>query len=472
VDTLAILTSGLAAFFLRRLLPNLASISTQGLFTVASLFWVVLIFFGLVMGLYRGAYHINTHQQYFLAAKSYAYSVLVLLGLLYVLQFAEFPRKFTFLFFLLLPLFFIVGRSALKRFNLRMQEKGFGVQNALIVGYENGGMEVFRRFKGFPELGYKIKGVMSDSNDEGGRRGETDAMEIERSEENSPPRYSLSMLETLVKKERIDSIFIPSTTFVGNGSAELMAVCKQEGIKLKVLSPGADQLLKLAHVYDIAGITLYAPPRFKIEFLRKATKRGFDILCSLIILVILTPVFLVAAAAIVIESGFPVLFKQVRSSTKNGRTFQFYKFRSMVENADEMKDNLLPFNESDGALFKMKNDPRTTKVGKIIRRFSIDEFPQLLNVLRGDMSLVGPRPLPVSDFEKMQESQEFWEAIKSREKVRPGVTGLWQISGRSHLGFREMLLLDAYYIDNQSILLDLEILFETIPVVLLGRGAY
>jgi len=144
----------------------------------------------------------------------------------------------------------------------------------------------------------------------------------------------------------------------------------------------------------------------------------------------------------------------------------------MVEDADKLKDTLLPLNESNGALFKMKKDPRLTKVGKFIRRFSIDELPQLFNVLKGEMSLVGPRPLPLSDYDQVDESPELWEAIKDREKLKPGVTGLWQISGRSHLGFREMVLLDSYYVDNHSILFDLEILFETIPVVLMGRGAY
>jgi len=144
----------------------------------------------------------------------------------------------------------------------------------------------------------------------------------------------------------------------------------------------------------------------------------------------------------------------------------------MIDGADELKEELFEFNETDGALFKMRNDPRMTKVGKFIRKFSIDEIPQLFNVLKGDMSLVGPRPLPPSDFERLEEGPEFWEAVKYRGKMKPGITGLWQISGRSHIGFREMILLDLYYVENQSLLFDLEILFETVPVVLFGKGAY
>ena len=144
----------------------------------------------------------------------------------------------------------------------------------------------------------------------------------------------------------------------------------------------------------------------------------------------------------------------------------------MVKQADEIKETLMDQNEASGALFKMKNDPRITRIGRIIRKISIDELPQLFNVFMGDMSLVGPRPLPIEDSENSDMDDKFWEAIKDRAKVKPGITGLWQISGRSNIAFNEMVLLDLYYIEHQSLLFDLEILFETIPAVLFGRGAY
>jgi exopolysaccharide biosynthesis polyprenyl glycosylphosphotransferase len=453
-------------------MPNLTDLGGQALLVVALAFWGVLILFGLIMGLYRAAYHTNTRHQYFLAAKSYILSFLIVLASFYILRFVEFPRKFTLLFFFFLPFLFVMGRSVLNRFNLMMQKKGFGIHKTLVVGYGEDGREVFTRFKGFPELGYDIRGFVSVGDGVQNLPIQLAITDVNTAGEGSLPHYSMSMLDALVKREKIDSVIIPSSSFVTNGSADVIEICRRERIKLKILSPEADELLKLAHVYDIAGITLYSPPRSKIEFVRRVTKRVFDVSASLVLIIILSPVYFLTSAAIYIESGSPIMFKQKRALTKNGEWFWFHKFRSMVEDADKLKDTLLPLNESNGALFKMKKDPRLTKVGKFLRRFSIDELPQLLNVLKGEMSLVGPRPLPLSDYDQVDESPELWEAIKDREKLKPGVTGLWQISGRSHLGFREMVLLDAYYVDNHSILLDLEILFETVPVVLLGRGAY
>jgi exopolysaccharide biosynthesis polyprenyl glycosylphosphotransferase len=251
-----------------------------------------------------------------------------------------------------------------------------------------------------------------------------------------------------------------------------LETCRKKDVKLKVLSEDSDRLLRLARVYDIAGITLVSSQRIRIDALKHFIKRIFDILVASSALLFISPILIVTTLAIYMESGRPIFFKQRRSAIKGSKIFNFYKFRSMVKNADELKDTLVGLNECDGALFKIKNDPRMTKVGKFIRKLSIDELPQLLNVLKGDMSIVGPRPLPVGDFDKVRETAEYWKSIKDRAKVKPGITGLWQISGRSALGFREMISLDLYYVENQSLLFDLEILFATVPVVLFGKGAY
>jgi exopolysaccharide biosynthesis polyprenyl glycosylphosphotransferase len=195
-------------------------------------------------------------------------------------------------------------------------------------------------------------------------------------------------------------------------------------------------------------------------------KRLFDIIGASCGLILLTPLFLLIAVLIKLEDKKGnVFFKQIRVG-KDGKQFYMYKFRSMVSNAEELLESLVELNETTGAMFKMKNDPRITKLGKFIRKTSIDELPQLWNVLRGEMSLVGPRPpLP-------REVQEYSSYDYQRLLVVPGCTGLWQVSGRSNLGFDEMVELDLIYINKRSFLFDLTILFRTVKVLFWDKGAY
>ena len=195
-------------------------------------------------------------------------------------------------------------------------------------------------------------------------------------------------------------------------------------------------------------------------------KRLLDMSVSIAALLVLAPLFLLTACSIWIEDPGPVFYVQIRVG-RNGRHFRFYKFRSMVINADKIKKELAAQNESSaGVIFKMKKDPRITKVGRIIRKFSIDELPQLINVLKGDMSLVGPRPpLPV-------EVAEYTLEQRKRLHVIPGITCLWQVSGRSDIPFTDQVRLDMQYIQSAGFLNDIRLLFKTIPAVLTGRGAY
>lgn len=195
-------------------------------------------------------------------------------------------------------------------------------------------------------------------------------------------------------------------------------------------------------------------------------KRLLDITVSTAAIITLSPVFLLTAMAIRIEDPGPVFYTQIRVG-QNGRHFRFYKFRSMIMNAEKIKAELAARNESKaGVIFKMKNDPRITRTGRIIRKFSIDELPQLINVLKGDMSLVGPRPpLP-------NEVSEYTLEQRKRLHVIPGITCLWQVSGRSDIPFTDQVRLDLEYIQSAGILSDIRLLLKTIPAVLTGRGAY
>ncbi len=196
------------------------------------------------------------------------------------------------------------------------------------------------------------------------------------------------------------------------------------------------------------------------------TKRYMDVIGALVGLILLSPVFLIIALLIKYEDPKgTVLFKQVRIG-KGGKEFYMYKFRSMVTDAEEKLKDLLEYNEVSGAMFKMKEDPRITKIGKFIRRTSMDELPQLINVLQGEMSLVGPRP-PL-----LREVKEYTSYDKQRLLVTPGCTGLWQVSGRSNLSFEQMVELDVYYIIQRNIMFDIKILLRTVKVLLKSNDAY
>ncbi len=194
-------------------------------------------------------------------------------------------------------------------------------------------------------------------------------------------------------------------------------------------------------------------------------KRGLDIIVASIALLLFAPFFIIISLLIKLTSEGPVFFIQERCGL-NGRRFPMLKFRTMVQDAEVLKANLAGMNEVSGPVFKMKNDPRVTWIGKLLRKSSLDEFPQFLNVLKGEMSVVGPRP-PVPSEVKNYDS---WQ--RRRLSMRPGITCVWQISGRSNIGFEEWMRLDLKYIDNWSFWLDLKIIAKTIPIVLLCKGAY
>ena len=199
--------------------------------------------------------------------------------------------------------------------------------------------------------------------------------------------------------------------------------------------------------------------------LQFVAKRAFDMVVGTILLILAAPVLLLSALAIMLSDRGPVLHRSRRVGVDE-TVFDCLKLRTMHADAEQLQADLEHLNEADGAIFKIRDDPRITRVGRMLRKFSIDELPQLLNVLRGEMSLVGPRPLPIRDFELLDEVQ------KKRYMVLPGVTGLWQISGRSDLSFEELIRLDFSYIESWSIWMDLVIIARTIPVVLWRKGAF
>jgi exopolysaccharide biosynthesis polyprenyl glycosylphosphotransferase len=241
--------------------------------------------------------------------------------------------------------------------------------------------------------------------------------------------------------------------------------CHRHGIRVRV-APSTMEIL-MDRVEFIPGQTVplfeLKPPVF--EGLDFVMKRSFDIVVSALLVLFLSPVLLAAAIAVKLGSRGSVIYRSVRPGI-GGMPFACFKFRTMYADADQRQADLEVRNEQAGAIFKMRDDPRVTGVGRVLRRWSIDELPQLFNVLRGEMSLVGPRPLPERDYRQLED----WH--RKRYLVLPGMTGLWQVSGRSELDFDELVRLDFLYLERWSVFLDLSILLKTVPAVIRARGAW
>ena len=242
--------------------------------------------------------------------------------------------------------------------------------------------------------------------------------------------------------------------------------CELEGVEVWLIADFFNAQISRTSFDELLGrpvLVFRTTPEVSWQSL---AKQGMDFFGALVLLVLLAPLFLILAAAIKLSTPGPVWFRQQRSGL-SGSPFQLYKFRTMITNADQLKHELEAMNEMTGPVFKVTNDPRVTPLGKFLRKYSLDELPQLLNVLRGEMSLVGPRPLPVDEVQRFEDL-----AHRRRLSVKPGLTGLWQVSGRSQISdFKEWVRLDLEYIDTWSLWLDLKILILTLPAVLRGTGA-
>jgi exopolysaccharide biosynthesis polyprenyl glycosylphosphotransferase len=279
------------------------------------------------------------------------------------------------------------------------------------------------------------------------------------------PLGGLDDLEAVIAAEQVDEVIIADPDFPQGPALDLVETCHAKGITVHVAPSTMEILVERAEFVPGESVPLFTlrPPVFDgVQF---AIKRSFDLLVAGLVLLLISPVLAICALAVKLSSRGPVIYRSMRPGI-GARPFACLKFRTMRIDIDLTTDQLEALNESSGALFKIRDDPRLTRVGSFLRRFSFDELPQLINVMRGEMSLVGPRPLPMRDFELLDE----WH--KKRYLVLPGVTGLWQVSGRSELDFDDLVRLDFLYLERWSVLLDLSILLKTIPAVLSRRGAY
>ncbi|EHN11461.1 Undecaprenyl-phosphate galactosephosphotransferase [Patulibacter medicamentivorans] len=275
----------------------------------------------------------------------------------------------------------------------------------------------------------------------------------------------VSDLPALLSQGVVDEVIITDPAFPQDLALEVVDQAHRRGVHVRVAPSTMEILVKRAEFLPGQTLPLFELKPPVSEGVDFAIKRVFDLLVSTLILLVLSPVLLAIALGIRLTSAGPVIYRSRRPGV-GGKPFDCFKFRTMYQDAEHRQAELEELNEAGGAIFKIRDDPRVTPVGKLLRRLSLDELPQLLNVLRGEMSLVGPRPLPQRDYDRLEE----WH--KKRYHVLPGVTGLWQVSGRSDLDFDDMVRLDFLYLERWSVSLDLSILVKTIPAVFGRRGAF
>lgn len=379
--------------------------------------------------------------------------MVIMVGIFFVLR----PQYYSRLIYgyagiaiVLLLLLARMGRNPILAF---LRRRKIAVDRVLIVGTGEIGRAILRNIIAEPALGYEAVGFLDDDPDRPPEIG----------------RYAVlgptAELRRVIVREAVDEVVIALPWSERLQISDLLACCETARVRVKIVPDLFQLSLSRVAIDAVGGIPLLTLKDEPISGSNRALKRAIDIVLGLFFLVVLAPLLAFVAVLIKLDSPGPAIFRQPRAG-RNGHIFITHKFRTMYEGADEDRPLFEHLNEARGGMFKIRNDPRRTRIGKYLRRFSIDELPQFWDVLRGDMSLVGPRPA------LLDEAARYKEWHKRRLEVAPGITGLWQVSGRSDLSFDEMVLLDTYYIENWSPWLDIKIMIRTIPSIILARGAY
>lgn len=419
--------------------------------TVFCLWTLVIIILNYAIGLFETRRELSEVLEVWEVLKANTLAALIVMVSIYVVKIEGFPRtifgmSFSFIFGYL-TIWRIIKRSLVDY----LVSHGYNNFNVVIVGAGKVGRALTEEIHKRPGFGLNVVGYLDDYKP-------TDEIV-----EGIPILGKTMDFVKISRKEFVQKIFI-TIHLEEQVFSQLLEDAKQIGVNVRLIPHGYHLLGGQLTQSNIGTIPVLEYSNM-LTMKKQAGKRMFDVFFSFIIILILLPFFVMVAILIKLDSPGPILHTSLRYGRK-GHKFRMYKFRSMVRDAETKMAGLREQNEVDGPIFKIKNDPRVTKIGRIIRKYSIDELPQLLNVLRGDMSLVGPRPLLTEEVQKEDLRQLM------RLEVMPGMTGLWQIRGRSDVSFTRLLRWDMWYINNWSIWLDINILFQTIPVVVRGRGAY
>ena len=356
---------------------------------------------------------------------------------------------------------FVLRRAVTRWIRSFLWSRDIYVDRVLLVGSGLAGQRIMQAMMGTPSWGYRVVGFV-DGQTGGGELRVATEHRVQRAERVG----GLSDVGRVVADLRIDEVIVALPPEQLAEVPSIVEQCRQGAVRFKVVPDLLQLSFDRVDVGEVAGVPLIGMKPAAIQGGQLLLKRGIDVGVALVVLAVFAAPMLVISAMVKLDSPGPVLFRQRRVG-RDGTPFSLTKFRCMVDGADEMRAGLIAEHQpEDARLFKLRKDPRLTRLGRLLRRWSLDELPQFLQVLRGEMSLVGPRPqLP-------EEVGSYEEWHHQRLLVTPGLTGLWQVNGRSNLTFDEMVRLDLYYAEHWSPWLDTKIVLRTIPAVLIGRGAY
>ncbi len=414
---------------------------------------VVYIGLGAMLGVYRQAYASPLRLQGAAVIRAYTLGTLLIFATLFLFKNTYYSNGALLTYVVIIPLGFLLSRSLFDAMRRMLQKGKRGLEPVVVVIVDDQAAEQLRHIAVSALTGFDVRAVIDVSHLD----NEATMRRVREAIDRHQPLcvvYGASSPDSRRLSEFIDGV-------------------REYNIIVRLVTPEVHDTLARMRLYDFAGIAVSGPSRTARNVLYRSGKRMFDAALSALLILLIAPVLAVIALAIRLESRGGVFFRQMRSLSNGSDPVQVLKFRSMFADAEQKHDAFVAEKKSgDEAAFKSPGDPRITRVGSILRKYSLDELPQLFNVVAGDMSLVGPRPLPMADFTNPTQDATVALLYERRALVKPGLTGLWQISGRSRLNSRQMVFLDLYYAEHQSFLFDLEILFETIPVVISGRGAY
>jgi exopolysaccharide biosynthesis polyprenyl glycosylphosphotransferase len=455
-DLGATLAAFLAAYWLRAALPQDPARLLFPFPLYSDLLWAIFLIWSIafyVIGLYRFWRGRGLGKEIWEVCKAVLLSSLLLGFAVFALKYQFVSRLFIFLFASFDILFVLLARTCIRRLILLSNKKIERFRRILIVGAGERAVALAQNIEKHKDLGLQILGFLS-----------TDDISPPQKLNGHPVLGLANDLPQLLEREVVDEVIFDISQEELKRMEDLFLLCEERGITARLAMNFFPHVIAKTHLEELDGIPLLTFTTTPKNELLLLFRRVLDFSGSLFLLLILSPLFLLITLAIRLDSPGPAVYRQIRCGL-NGRKFILYKFRSMKRGAEVQKGGLASFNIMDGPVFKMRNDPRVTRVGRFLRRTSLDELPQLMNVLRGEMSFVGPRPLPAEEVIRF----EGWQ--RRRLSMKPGITGLWQASGRNRIDFGQWMKLDLEYIDNWSLWLDFKILLKTVLAVLQGKGA-